>query len=203
MQKRATFILKEHRLGAVGAPTFKQDNCANCGGSSPDRWKPRVPHEMLVVVGGLRESYPNEIPFEGLEAFDPCAHRGSPTRTTTLKGGKIYVSGGFDGKKILFSVEVYSPSRDTWSVVHPPLPGQRCSHSMIALGAHIYVIGGYDGRRRLNTVLRRGADTLNRWRMVAPMRMARSAFAIAILDSEIYAIGGYNGTFSLCNNALW
>lgn len=47
------------------------DYCYNCGGSSPDRWLPRMPYEMLFVVGGWCEGHARAA----LEAYDPCANR--------------------------------------------------------------------------------------------------------------------------------
>nr|XP_054934323.1 kelch-like protein 10 [Dermacentor andersoni] len=110
-----------------------------------------------------------------------------------LFAGKIYVSGGFNGQKVLTSVEEYTPSRNMWCLVRQ-LPSPRCSHQMAVLGGRIYVIGGYDGRRRLSSVLasREGEGPLW-WRSVTPMRIGRSTFAVALFDDELYAIGGFDG----------
>ncbi|KAH6934153.1 hypothetical protein HPB50_021052 [Hyalomma asiaticum] len=117
-----------------------------------------------------------------------CSFKGKPLYC------KIYVSGGFNGQKVLFSVEEYTPSSDTWCMVRQ-LPSPRCSHQMAVLDGRIYVIGGYDGRHRLSSVVVSGDDQEPIfWRYVCPMKNGRSTFAVALLDDELYAIGGFDGT---------
>ncbi|XP_037503510.1 kelch-like protein 10 [Rhipicephalus sanguineus] len=105
---------------------------------------------------------------------------------------RVYVCGGFNGRRCLDSAEEYTPETDSWSFVHS-LPFARNSHRMIKMGAYVYVLGGFDGRRRLTSVVRSLAEPPFKWQSVAHMRRARSTFALAQLDDELYVIGGYDG----------
>ncbi|XP_077508280.1 kelch-like protein 10 [Amblyomma americanum] len=48
-----------------------QPHCKHCGGSSPERWLPRMPYEMLFVVGGWSAGEEREA----VETYDPRAKR--------------------------------------------------------------------------------------------------------------------------------
>ncbi|KAH7960324.1 hypothetical protein HPB49_018721 [Dermacentor silvarum] len=152
--------------------------------ASVERYSPRSNQWTLVSAMRRRRS-------DGAA----CAFKGkSRQRSRTPVLCKIYVSGGFNGQKVLTSVEEYTPSRNTWCLVRQ-LPAPRCSHEMAVLGGRIYVIGGYDGRRRLSSVLASGeGDGPLWWRCVTPMRTGRSTFAVALFDDELYVIGGFDGT---------
>ncbi|KAH8041731.1 hypothetical protein HPB51_017533 [Rhipicephalus microplus] len=107
---------------------------------------------------------------------------------------RIYVSGGVNGQKVHASVEVYTPSQDTWCVVKR-LPSPRCCHQMVVFDGRIYVIGGYNGRRRLQSVLCSGdGEEPLTWHQMNPIRSCRSSFATAIFNGNLYIIGGYDGT---------
>ncbi|KAH7967460.1 hypothetical protein HPB49_024945 [Dermacentor silvarum] len=45
--------------------------CDKCGRNNPERWLPRLPYNMLFVVGGWSMGQP----LSAIEAFDPCADR--------------------------------------------------------------------------------------------------------------------------------
>ncbi|KAL3212694.1 hypothetical protein MRX96_035828 [Rhipicephalus microplus] len=106
--------------------------------------------------------------------------------------GRIYVSGGVNGQKVHASVEVYTPSQDTWCVAKR-LPSPRCCHQMVVFDGRIYVIGGYNGRRRLQSVLCSGdGEEPLTWHQMNPIRSCRSSFATAIFNGNLYIIGGYD-----------
>lgn len=56
--------------------------------------------------------------------------------------GYLYVIGGYDSKKVLDSVERYSPSDDKWTVVKS-MNIPRFAHTAAVLNGKIYVIGGF------------------------------------------------------------
>ncbi|KAH7956418.1 hypothetical protein HPB52_009257 [Rhipicephalus sanguineus] len=269
--------------------SFPQLECERCGAArNPERWLPRMPYEMLFVVGGwsegrerdavetydpraerayhgvalvqnrlyvvggMRETaylrscdsfdikhftwqscssmnvsrgYVSVVALEGyvyavggrnaaertasVERYDPCFNQWTVVSAMNKRRRRIYVSGGFDGQRVLNSVEMYTPSRDTWCLVRQ-LPSPRCSHQMAVLGDRMYVIGGYDGRRRLSTdgvllgyvcgvflapflVMCGGDEGALFWRHASPMRIGRSTFAAALFDGELYVMGGFDG----------
>nr|XP_037270509.1 kelch-like protein 18 [Rhipicephalus microplus] len=286
-----------NNVAATAAPrrpaSLPQRQCESCGAArNPERWLPRMPYQMLFVMGGWSEGQERDTietydPRAGrwlmnqMQGFKPRAYHGvallrnrlyvvggmrgasylrfcdcfdiesctwqscssmniargyvstvamedlrvrrrRPQRERTASverysprfnqwtlvcamrkrrsdgaacafKGRIYVTGGFNGQKVLTSVEVYTPSHDTWCLVKQ-LPNPRCSHQMAVLGGRIYVFGGYDGRRRLSSVVCSGDEEEPLvWRHVSPMRVARSTFAAALFDGELYVIGGFDG----------
>lgn len=66
----------------------------------------------------------------------------------------MFVAGGFDGHNCLFSVEVYDPVFDQWTVLSP-MSTRRSGVSLVSCDDKVYAIGGYDGARRLDTGLQR------------------------------------------------
>ncbi|XP_077508283.1 kelch-like protein 10 [Amblyomma americanum] len=58
---------------ASGAPesALSQYPCERCSGANPERWLPRVPHEVLFVVGGWSSGEERDA----VEAYDPRAYR--------------------------------------------------------------------------------------------------------------------------------
>jgi N-acetylneuraminic acid mutarotase len=108
--------------------------------------------------------------------------------------GDVYVTGGEDeDDDLLSSMEKYSPSSNTWSIV-PSLPEQRSEHAAVAVGTAMYVLGGYAvvDATILETASVRKLDSVrNIWSVVAPMPEPRYDFTACVVGSDIYVFGGF------------
>ncbi|OWF49315.1 kelch-like protein 10 [Mizuhopecten yessoensis] len=159
--------------------------------------QPRVPHEVMFVIGGWSGGAPTNI----VETYDtradkwiicdskdevPRAYHG--TVTIDLK---IFVIGGFDGTQYFNSVRCFDPVAKTWSEA-APMNSKRCYVSTAVLGAYIYAMGGYDGHTRLNTA-EHYFPGRNQWSLIAPMNQQRSDADATTLQGKIYICGGSNG----------
>ncbi|KAJ1370993.1 hypothetical protein KIN20_032850 [Parelaphostrongylus tenuis] len=106
-------------------------------------------------------------------------------------GGKIYVSGGFNGLEVQNSVEVFTPQTNTWIEISI-MPSPRSGHCMVLYNPHtLLVIGGFDGQDRMNTVFcwRLGHHM---WELWPPMKAKRSNFAACMHNGELIVAGGYS-----------
>merc|ERR1719436_121529 len=61
-------------------------------------------------------------------------------------GCNVYAIGGFDGERILDSVEAYDPRMKNWQAL-PPLTVPRSSATAAVLGGRLWVLGGTSGNR--------------------------------------------------------
>jgi len=112
--------------------------------------------------------------------------RNFPAGVAHPANGRLYVCGGFDGRALSSSVEVYDPNTGRWSYV-PAMGKGRYGHAAVVLNGLVYAIGGSDGDTRLVEAFDPETDT---WRQVAPLNSARRFTAAAVIDGKIYAVGG-------------
>ena len=68
-------------------------------------------------------------------------------------GDKIYLFGGWDGKRHRAETYVYDSAKDAWAAA-APMPDPRAFMGAAAAKDSIYVVGGYDGKREVASVLR-------------------------------------------------
>jgi len=102
--------------------------------------------------------------------------------------GRIYAIGGFDGSKIINTVEAYDNRLKNWMTIEP-LPTARSSAMACAQGGKLWVLGGTSGTR-LRTV-----DVFdpraNRWdSQKVEMNETRSAGQVSCCVNHIFALGG-------------
>nr|QTM97704.1 KLHL10 [Sinohyriopsis cumingii] len=169
--------------------------------------RPRVPHEILFVVGGWSGGSPTNI----VETYDTRADRwivcdaldaGARAYHGTAAIDKlIYVIGGFDGVEYFNSVRCYDPVSKTWSEV-APMNAKRCYVSVAVLDGMVYAMGGYDGHNRQNTA-ERYTPKKNQWSYIQPMNYQRSDASSSALQGKIYICGGFNGTECLNNAEMY
>ncbi|XP_052241378.1 kelch-like protein 10 [Dreissena polymorpha] len=160
--------------------------------------RPRVPHELLFVVGGWSGGSPTNI----VETYDTRADTWSIIDTmdagprayhgTVCIGHVIYVIGGFDGNEYFNSVRCFDVVNKTWSQVSP-MNAKRCYVSVALLDGLIYALGGFDGHVRQNTA-ERYLPRKNQWSLIAPMNHQRSDANAAASNNRIYICGGFNGS---------
>ncbi|XP_041366387.1 kelch-like protein 10 [Gigantopelta aegis] len=159
--------------------------------------KPRVPHEILFVIGGWSGGSPTNM----VETYDTradrwivcsCVDAGPRAYHGTVAVDQvIYVVGGFDGMEYFNSVRVFNPATKQWSEA-APMNSKRCYVSVAVLDGIIYAMGGFDGHVRQNTAERYMRNT-NQWSFFQPMNHQRSDASATTLDGKIYICGGFNG----------
>ncbi|KAL3219385.1 hypothetical protein MRX96_030404 [Rhipicephalus microplus] len=160
--------------------------------------RPRIPHEVMFVIGGwmhggpttYTESYDtkadrwikvDEVDPDGPRAYHKCV----------AIGEEIYVIGGFNGEEYFSSVRCFNANTKTWRTI-TPMHMKRCYVSVAVLDEIIYAMGGYDGRHRQNTAEKFDRRT-NQWTMISPMNMQRSDACATAHDSYVYVTGGFSG----------
>ncbi|KAK3108652.1 hypothetical protein FSP39_012601 [Pinctada imbricata] len=159
--------------------------------------RPRVPHEVLFVVGGWSGGSPTNI----VETYDTradrwivCESTDSGPRAyhgTATIDHKIYIIGGFDGMEYFNSVRSFDPQSKEWTEV-APMNAKRCYVSVTVHDGFIYAMGGFDGHVRQNTA-ERFLPTKNQWSLIHPMNHQRSDASASTLKGKIYICGGFNG----------
>lgn len=116
----------------------------------------------------------------------------------SASGGKIYVTGGFNGTgpqggsgKTLSTVEAFDIASGTWQTL-PSLAQSTKGHGQVTTSdGRVWVVGGQLGDTDLTTVqvVKPGS---NSWETKGPMQVGRVRHALALgANGKIYAIGGY------------
>ncbi|PAV60513.1 hypothetical protein WR25_25525 isoform A [Diploscapter pachys] len=110
--------------------------------------------------------------------------------------GRLFVSGGFDGRDSLNSVAMYLPSANSWTEV-TVLPYRVTAHAMLHNGSSLIVLGGVTGGDRTprsveNKVLVWN-QTMWRWENLPCMCYAR--YSLTYSANLCYL---YRSTFSAC-----
>ncbi|VDK66754.1 unnamed protein product [Cylicostephanus goldi] len=93
-------------------------------------------------------------------------------------GGKLYVSGGFNGNEVLQTVEVYSVATNAWTEI-ASLPSPRSGHCMLLFDPYtMIVLGGFNGDDRLTSVCTWKIGHLSWSEDAPPMKNKRLDFFI-------------------------
>eukprot|EP00500_Bicosoecida_sp_ms1_P001034 CAMPEP_0203810020 /NCGR_PEP_ID=MMETSP0115-20131106/2683_1 /ASSEMBLY_ACC=CAM_ASM_000227 /TAXON_ID=33651 /ORGANISM="Bicosoecid sp, Strain ms1" /LENGTH=306 /DNA_ID=CAMNT_0050718791 /DNA_START=52 /DNA_END=972 /DNA_ORIENTATION=+ len=103
---------------------------------------------QIYCIGGIAYHTPS---VNTVEAFDTAAGRWAPMASlntarayfaSAVADGKIYVLGGDDGTNKLTSVEVYSPSANSWTAA-AAIPNPARSHfAAVTYSAGVLLLGG-------------------------------------------------------------
>jgi len=102
--------------------------------------------------------------------------------------GRIYAMGGFDGTKIVGSVEAYDSRMKGWMLLEP-MPTPRSSSMACAKNGKVWVLGGTSGSR-LKTIEIYDARA-NRWETSkVDMNEVRSAGQACNCVNHLFALGG-------------
>jgi N-acetylneuraminic acid mutarotase len=107
-----------------------------------------------LAVGGYNGCQPCNY-LKSTDLYDPSSGTWAPSGNLTigrsghaaakLAGGKLVVSGGFDGDNATASVEVYDPNHQAWITVGP-MRSKRVVHTMTRLqDGRMLVTAGDDG----------------------------------------------------------
>ncbi|GFN92473.1 kelch-like protein 10 [Plakobranchus ocellatus] len=179
--------------------------------------RPRVPHEILFVIGG----WSGGRPIKMVETYDTRADRWVVCKSedTTPRayhgvvaiGCIIYVVGGFDATECFNNCRAFDTRTKTWSEV-APMNIKRSYVSVALLDGFIYAMGGFEGPPRnpsgvINSPRLRSAErfnpSTNQWTLIANMRERRSDASATSLNGEIYICGGFNGSECLCSAEVY
>ncbi|XP_077523544.1 uncharacterized protein LOC144134510 [Amblyomma americanum] len=175
-----------------------QAYCDVCGLVNPERWLPRLPSELIFVVGGWSKGQPQST----VEAFDHRVNRWFQFKTDGFKPRayhglvqwrrRLFVVGGLKLQSYLRSVDSFDLDSCEWHR-HSPMHVTRAYVAAAALGDHIYAIGGHTGVERTRTVERYEPLT-NQWSMVASLSRRRSDGSACAYKGRLYVSGGFSGT---------
>ncbi|KAK8786871.1 hypothetical protein V5799_023356 [Amblyomma americanum] len=161
--------------------------------------RPRIPHEVMFVIGGWMAGGPTTY----IESYDTKAdrwirwtmiapmHSQRSDACATTHDGYVYITGGFSGDECLSSAERYDPTTDQWTAI-ASMRYKRSGVGCIGFRDFVYVIGGFNGTTRLFSAEKYNPET-NTWTSLPNMYTPRSNFAVAIIDNLVFAIGGFNG----------
>lgn len=163
--------------------------------------RPRLPHEILVAIGGWSGGAPTNV----IEAYDNRAgtwravtedmdmsdERPRAYHGVVFWNKYIYIIGGFDGRNYFNSVRKVNVITFK-KYEEPPMTSRRCYVSCCISDKTIWAIGGMDGEKRLKTCecFTIGTD---RWQVMPDMMEKRSDADSAALNGKIYVVGGFNG----------
>ncbi|XP_077553528.1 kelch-like protein 10 [Haemaphysalis longicornis] len=165
---------------------------------TPPFARPRLPHEVLFVIGGWRAGAPTSYVetydtradrWINVDIGDPCGPRAY--HKCAVIGSDIYIIGGFDGEDYFSSVRCFNAETKQWRSV-TPMHIKRCYVSVAVLDDIIYAMGGYDGRHRQNTAERFDYRE-NQWTLIAPMNTQRSDACATSHGGFVYVTGGFSG----------
>jgi hypothetical protein len=165
------------------------------------------PDGRFYVTGGCSmPGCPASTTLTLVDAFDYASNSwNSPAAPAALNaarrhaasayaGGKLWVFGGYDGSKVLGSIEVYNPgSPDSWTTIAAVLPTPRTGLAAVTGGDdRVYTIGGGDSTFTSAPSLEIFDPKTMTLSPGANMSIGRGLMgAVAAPDGRIYAIGGY------------
>lgn len=121
-----------------------------------------------------------------------------------LVGTKLYVFGGWNGKKGLNDLHVLDVETMEWDMpaVEGTFPTTRNNHATFVVDSRLYVHGGHDGNKWLDDL--HVLDTeANEWSIpvvAGTPPSARACHTTTLLERKLYMFGGYDG--SKCFNDL-
>ena len=113
-------------------------------------------------------------------------------RATALLDGRIFVTGGYDGPRLIGTSEIYDPRTDTWARA-APMPDVRGDFAMTTLpGGKVLVAGGLRGKDAVATLTSMYyVPELDRWVWGPLLNSERILFAQARLpNGDLLIIGG-------------
>ncbi|KAH7966649.1 hypothetical protein HPB49_018269 [Dermacentor silvarum] len=146
--------------------------------------RPRIPHEMMFVIGGwmsggptaFTESYDTKADrWIKIDIADPLGPRAY--HKCAVIGYEIYVIGGFNGEDYFSSVRCFNAETKEWRSVTPMhvKSGVGC----VGLRDCIYAVGGFNGSARLCSAEKYNPET-NIWTTLPNMNTPRSNFAVTV-----------------------
>lgn len=107
--------------------------------------------------------------------------------------GKLYLFGGWDGRRVLDTVYEYDPTQDSWAV-RSPMPEPKAYAGAVVASGRIFLLGGYNGSRALRTNYLYSPEEEvpggKPWQRLLDLPQGRYAMGIASVADIIYIAGG-------------
>lgn len=148
---------------------------------TPDIAMPRIPMEVVIVLGGQIRNNISVL----MESYDLRADK-----WIELSFGDKVGHGDCGGRRNGSNTPINNHNANS---MESSQPMTRCYHGTVTIGWKIYCIGGFDGRNYLSRCSVFDAVT-KQWQEIAPMHLARCHVAVTECNGRIYAIGGYDGS---------
>ena len=122
----------------------------------------------------------------------PMLHARTGHRATALRDGRIFVTGGYDGPRLIGWSEIYDPHVDRWTRA-APMPQVRGDFAITTLiDGRILVAGGLVGKDSAATLTSIVYDPMtDAWRSGPPLNAERVLFAQTKLpNGDLLIVGG-------------
>ncbi|HEV8654892.1 MAG TPA: hypothetical protein VGR85_05205 [Candidatus Limnocylindria bacterium] len=122
----------------------------------------------------------------------PMLHARTGHRAAALRDGRIFVTGGYDGPRLIGLSEIYDPYLDRWTRA-APMPNVRGDFAMTTLpDGRVLVAGGLVGRDSEPTMTSIVYDPkTNAWSSGPPLNAERVLFAQTKLpNGDLLIVGG-------------
>lgn len=196
-QHQLAVLDRNHRdfLTGVAYATARDGYMLPCA-ANPRQLRPRVPHAILLAIGGWQQGQPTRL-IESYDANCNLWYESKKRIMTPLAyhgieciNGLLYICGGTDGNEILSEVFTFDPVRGECSQ-KPSMRESRCYVSTAFLGGKLYAMGGHNGQQRVKSVER--YDLVGEaWENVRSMNVARSDASACVYNQKVYIAGGLN-----------
>ena len=153
----------------------------------------------IYAIGGYKLDNGNLVGLSTVEEYNPTTDTWTKktdmptpraTGSASVVNGKIYVVGGYDGKKDLSTVEVYNPATDTWTRKADMPTARWCCFSAGAVNGKGYFIGGGDDE--VVSTMEAYNPATDIWTREADMPTPRANLSTVAVNGVIYAIGGHD-----------
>src|SRR5579863_2924900 len=176
-----------------------------------------LPNGKVLLTGGFNGSRV----LNTAELYDPVANTftalsattGTPIAMTTarqfhtatlLPNGKVLLTGGTDGSRILNTAELYDPVANTFTALSATMTTARAYHTATLLPNGLALLtGGWNGSpTALNTAELYDPVANTFTALSATMTTARAYHTATLLpNGEVLLTGGWNGSGSILNTA--
>jgi hypothetical protein len=161
------------RVVVIGGTEFRRGAGDSTYWSPVDRVEVFIPDSRTWLVGA------------------PLIDERSDHGATALPDGRILVTGGNQGTRLVRTTEIYDPSRDVWTPA-APMPRGRTQFSIATLpDGHVLVAGGFreDGRLTISTLLYDPArDAWSEGPQMLDARLNHSM--VALPGGDVLFVGG-------------
>ncbi|GAB5357602.1 hypothetical protein AAMO2058_000388300 [Amorphochlora amoebiformis] len=108
--------------------------------------------------------------------------------------GLIHVIGGFNNIETCDTVDVFNPSKNTWTTEASRMNEARHSFGAAVFNRKIFVFGGADGRHRPLATCEVYNPETRTWKLLKPMASKRMGCCAIVPDQKrIFVIGGQFG----------
>ena len=157
--------------------------------------------DRVYVIGGTNKKEPacNQSLYVDLDLEEKIWVPLPPKPTTCyscggyLRGPKIYVVGGRDGKDPVSAVEAYDTETQQWEEL-APLPSIRVFYSVLGVEDEIFVLGGLVPMVGISKIAEKYSIQENKWtRLPKDMLEIRSDASCGVIGGRMVVAGGLGG----------